>query len=176
VTPKCDWAGETARYLAMHPPRTRAESWLMWIAILGLCANVIFWSLFMIDRGLAPETWDGYRYRRGGAPAEWAFPIQGVATWICAMAAEAFVLCMLLRRAIGSIAGACLPLGFLAGFASLVMFPFGIHAGAGFGLHVISVVFAAGWLIAMGIASIVVMLVLRVVRGRGSLDESVPKI
>jgi hypothetical protein len=148
----------------------------MWIAVVGLCANAIFWSIFLIDRGLSPESWDGYRYRHGGAPAEWTFPIQGVAIWICAMAAEAFVLSALLRRASGSVAGACLPLGFLAGLASLVMFPFGIHAGAGFSIHVVAVLFAAGWLIAMGIAAIFVALVRRVLRRSGADGEYVPKI
>jgi len=148
----------------------------MWIAILGLCANAIFWSIFLIDRGRSPGSWDGYQYRRGGAPAEWAFPIGGVATWICAMAAEAFVLSALLRRARGSVAGVYLALGFLAGLGSVAMFPFAIHASAGFAIHVVSVLFAAGWLIAMGIAALIVALVLRALRRPGADGEYVPKI
>ena len=161
MTPKYDWTGDTARYLVMRPPRTRAESRLSWIAIAGLWANAILWSMLMIDRSRLPGTYHGYRYRHGDVPADWAFPTDDVATWICAIAVEALVVSLLLRLVTGSIAGVCLTAAALYGFATFAMVPLAMHAPTTFSIHAISLLFAAGWLIAMGIASALIMLVVR---------------
>ena len=174
MTPKCDWAGETRRYLVMRPRRTRADSRLSWIAISGLWINALHGSMRMIDRARLPETYDGYRYRSGRAPADWAFPTDDVATWICAIAVEALVVSVLLRLVTGSITGICLTLAALCGFGAFVMIPLGMHARTTFSIHAISLLFAAGWLIVMGIASALVRLVVRDRDAASHLDEAPP--
>jgi hypothetical protein len=134
----------------MHPRRTGAESRLGWITITGLWANAIYWSIMLIDRARLPQTFDGFRYRHGDAPANWAFPTHDVADWVCAMAIEALVVSALLRRVTGSITGICLAVGALCGLAFLAMAPLGMHAPATFVLHLVSLLFSAGWLIARG--------------------------
>jgi hypothetical protein len=144
----------------MRPPRNPTASRLGWIAIAGLWANAIFWSVLMIDRSGAPATYDGYRYRHS-APAEWAFPTDDVATWAGAIAIEALVLSVLLRLATGSVTGICALFGVLCGFVALVMLPLGMHAPVTFSLHGAALLFAAGWLLLMSLVSAVVMLGVR---------------
>jgi len=153
----------------MQPPQNRAASRLTWIAIAGLWANAIYWSIGMVERARLPQTYDGYRYRNGGVPADWVFPAHDVATWIGVMAVEALVVSVLLRRVTDSIAGACLSFGLLYGIGCFVMVPLSMHAVATFSTHAISLLFAAGWLIAMGIVSIVVILVVRIRRAASTL-------
>jgi hypothetical protein len=145
----------------MHASRTRAKSWLSWIAIAGLWANAIYWSVAMIDCSRLPETYDGYRYRHGGAPADWVFPTHEVATWIGAMVVEALVVSVLLRFVTESIAGFCFTIGVLCGVVCFVMIPMGMHAPAPFPIHAVSLLFVAGWLIVMGIVSVLVILIAR---------------
>jgi len=144
----------------MRLPRNPAASRLGWIAIAGLWANAICWSALIIDRSGAPRTYDGYRYRNG-TPAEWVFPTDDVATWAGVIAIEALVLSVLLRLATGSITGVCLVFGALCGLVAIAMLPLGMHAPVTFSIHGVALLFAAGWLLVMGVASPIIMLVAR---------------
>jgi hypothetical protein len=144
----------------MQEARTRAQSRLSWIAISGLVVNAIFWATTLIHSAADPHRYDGYRYRHG-APAEWAFPLHDVATWIGVMAIEVLVLAFLLRIMRSFLVAACLSLGVMSGMVSFVMLALSMHAPAPLPVQGCSLLFAGGWLVLMAVVSGVAMLVVR---------------
>jgi hypothetical protein len=158
----------------MPSPRTRTESRLLWIAVAGLWINALYWSLSMIERSSLPQTYDGYLYRHDDIPAEWVFPTDDVATWICAIAVEALFASVLLRRVTGHPAGLCLCTAVLYGMATMVMAPMAIHGRTTVAHHVIALFFAAGWLFAMFLAATVYWLVKRYLLDDDGLEVPAP--
>jgi hypothetical protein len=148
------------RYDRVKPMRARLTFGLCRAAIAGIASNAMYWSAAIVDRSRSPRHYDGYRFRHTAPPADWSYPIEGVATWVAVIAIEAVALSWLLWRARGAGPGRIsFALAVLCTLATLFFGMMAMHAPLPVGVHVVSLFYAAAWLLAIAVISGVAWLV-----------------
>jgi hypothetical protein len=134
------------------------------IPIVGLVGLAVWAIHALVVRSGHPGNY--YRYRH--SDVGFVYPTDSVVTWSAVILIEAVIAGVVVAR-IKHTPGACVVMALCFGAAFMAMLPLAMHAPPYYGMHLVWLLFAAGWLVVAAIATALVNLALR--RRRPSVRE-----
>jgi hypothetical protein len=123
------------------------------VGLVGLAA----WAVHrLVEASGHPGNY--YRYRH--SDIGFVYPTDSVITWSAAILVEALVASFIVGR-VKHTPGGCVVTALCFGAAFMAMLPLAMHAPPYYGVHLVWLLFAAGWLVVAAIATALVNLALR---------------